>query len=104
MYCDNRRNRVPFWHGRRKNTHTDGLGDGLTEGRTDGRERRKEGRKEGRKEKKRQRSCFFPLSFGVSESVRLASHRLRRSFFLSGWMIGCTAEGKKKGTLTDATF
>jgi hypothetical protein len=47
VYCDNRRNRVPFWHGRRKNTHTDGLRDGLRKGRTDGRERRKEGRKEG---------------------------------------------------------
>jgi hypothetical protein len=68
VYCDNRRNRVPFWHGRRKNTHTDGLSDGLRKGRTDGKEGRT-GKKEGRKENKRQRSCFFPLSFRVSESV-----------------------------------
>jgi hypothetical protein len=89
---------------RTEEKHTHGRTGGRTDGGTDGRTGKKEGRKEGRKEKKRQRSCFFPLSFGVSESVRLASHRLRRSFFLSGWMIGCTAEGKKKGTLTDATF
>ncbi len=92
MYCDNRRNRVPFWHGRRKNTHTDGLGDGLTEGRTDGRERRKEGRKEGEEKTE----ILFLSAFLWCKRICAFGFSPTQTVILLEWMDDWMHGGRKK--------